>query len=258
VYKAELFRQVQITKKDIDSKDPVDQFVFMEMVAVRNILAKVDDNIQFIRKVLQGTEMLTPQTEAIATQLMKSEVPASWEKQWEGPENPNNWIRLVNKKGSALIKWVQKVQANALLKSPVNLSDLFHPETFLSAFRQRSARLFKVAIDELKLVSSFDATKINREGSIQLEGLWLQGCAFDGTRLADIRGAQKEIQQLPLCSIAWIADAENDPYPSGTVETPVYHSPTRESLLCTFKMANNGEASKRIISGVALFLNGSE
>jgi len=107
---------------------------------------------------------------------------------FEGPTNPSGWIRTVNKKGLALCTWVQRVQKGGLLKAAVNLSDLFHPETFLNAFRQRSARQFKVAIDELKLVSSFDASKLDKSSSIQLESLYLQGCAFDGTKLSDIKG----------------------------------------------------------------------
>jgi dynein heavy chain 2 len=60
-----------------------------------------------------------------------------------------------------------------LLNNQVNLSDLLHPETFLNALRQRSARIFKVAINELKLVSSFDNGRLGKEGAIQVEGLWL-------------------------------------------------------------------------------------
>ena len=42
----------------------------------------------------------------------------------------------------------------------MDLSDLFHPETFLNALRQRSARQLKIAIDELKLVASFEPNKV--------------------------------------------------------------------------------------------------
>jgi len=45
-----------------------------------------------------------------------------------------------------------------------------------------------VAIDELKLVSSFENGKLDKSASIALDGLYLQGCAFDGTKLTDIRG----------------------------------------------------------------------
>lgn len=178
---------------------------------------------------------------------------------FEGPTNPSSWIRSVNKKGIALSQWVQRVQKGGLLKAPVNLSDLFHPETFLNALRQRSARQFKVAIDELKLVSSFDSSKLDKGSSIQLESLYLQGCAFDGTKLSDIKGQQAEIMQLPPCSIAWIQEKSPDPYPSdASVEIPVYNGIDREKLLCTFKLANNGSPGARIISGVALLLNGAD
>ena len=85
---------------------------------------------------------------------------------WEGPENPASWIRVLCKKGTQLVQWVQRVQQGSLLSQPVCISDLLHPETFLNAFRQKSARLNQVAIDELKLISSFEPGKINSNGSI--------------------------------------------------------------------------------------------
>ena len=128
----------------------------MEMVSVKKILAFVNESITSIIKVLQGTEMLTPKIQTEATALLKNSVPQSWEKMWEGPENPSSWIRVLCKKGTQLVQWVQRVQQKSLLSQPICLSDLLHPETFLNAFRQKSARLNSVAIDELKLVSSFE------------------------------------------------------------------------------------------------------
>lgn len=145
------------------------------------------------------------------------------------------------------------------MQGTLNLSDLIHPETFLNALRQRSARLFKVAIDELKLVSSFESNKIGKQGVAQIEGLFLQGCAFDGKFLQDIQGVANEIINLPVCNVSWIAETQDDPYPANSiVEIPVYHGIDREKLLCTFNMANNGSSADRIISGVALILNGAD
>jgi len=184
---------------------------------------------------------------------MANTVPSAWEKRWEGPENPTAWIRIANKKGSALMKWVQGAQAKSLFKNGVNLSELFHPETFLNAFRQRNARIMKVAIDELKLTSSFGANT-GEEGKLSLSGLWLQGSGFgnDGS-LQEVSGMAAEIQALPSCIISWIPKSQADPYPEDkTVDTPVYHSLDREKLLCTFKIQNGGDRDKAIISGVAL------
>jgi len=73
--------------------------------------------------------------------------------------------------------------------------------------------MFKVAIDELKLVSSFESGKLDKNASIKLDGLYLQGCAFGGAKLSDIRGQSQEILALPSCNIAWISDKQADPYP---------------------------------------------
>lgn len=159
----------------------------------------------------------------------------------------------------ALISWVQHVQAKSLLKNGINLSDLFHPETFLNAFRQRNSRIMKVAIDELKLTSDFNNASQAKEGTIILDGLWLQGSGFQSGQLTEVRGQQSEIIQLPACAITWIPKSDPEPAPADkTVEIPVYHTLDREKLLCTFKMLNTGSSAERIISGVALFLNGSE
>jgi len=50
--------------------------------------------------------MLSAKSQKEATELLKGTVPSSWDALWEGPENPNLWIRVVNKKATALLTWV--------------------------------------------------------------------------------------------------------------------------------------------------------
>lgn len=118
--------------------------------------------------------------------------------------------------------------------------------------------MMKVAIDELKLVSQVSA-KATSDTTIVLKGLWLQGASFAGDKLASVEGQAAEITELPPCQVSWIPKNKPEPVPEEQcVEVPVYHTLDREKLLCTFKIPNGGEASSRIISGVALFLNGSD
>jgi len=111
-------------------------------------------------------------------------------------------------------------------------------------------------------VSSFEQNKVGGDTAVQLEGLWLQGCEFDGKRMIDIRdagGSSRELIHLPTGYIAWISGSDPDPYADGsTVSTPIYHSLDREKLLCTIHVPNQGEPSARILGGVALFLTGSD
>lgn len=234
----------------------------MEVQAVTEILALVDESVAALRGILSGQGMLTAKSQRDATELLTGEVPSQWTARWEGPAAPTQWIRALNKKATSLLGWVKRMQQGQLLTNGIELGDLFHPETFLNALRQKSARRLKLAIDELKLVSSFETEKLPGEGAVRLEGLWLQGSEFDGRRLVDLRdqgGTSAEVAPLPPCYAAWVGRDDADPYPAGSIaEVPVYHALDREKLLCTLKVANSGDATTRVLAGVALFLAGTE
>jgi len=51
----------------------------------------------------------------------------------------------------------------------------------------------KIAIDELKLSSAFEPNRVPKDHSIQVTGLWLQGCSFDGKKMNDIRDTDSEL-----------------------------------------------------------------
>jgi len=156
LYPKQAFEQLQVSKEQLNAADPVAAFVYMEAATAKEVLQAVHESISTITRILQGAEMLTAKSQKEATELLKGAVPGSWSSRWEGPEAPNAWISLVNKKAAALLTWAQRVSQQELLNAPIDLSDLFHPETFLNALRQRSARGLGIAIDELKLVSSFE------------------------------------------------------------------------------------------------------
>jgi dynein heavy chain 2 len=60
-----------------------------------------------------------------------------------GPEDPLAWLRALVSKALALGEWQARVGTGVLLKSPLALTELFRPETFLNALRQQTARLSK-------------------------------------------------------------------------------------------------------------------
>ena len=68
----------------------------------------------------------------------------SWYELWEGPEDPVVYLRSLVSKSLALGAWEEKARSNSLLqgqtRSPLDLSELFHPDTFFNALRQQTAR----------------------------------------------------------------------------------------------------------------------
>jgi dynein heavy chain 2, cytosolic len=260
IYKPEGFRALKIKPGHLNSEDPVDAFAYMEAYNMLATLQKINETLSSIARVIKNTGMLTSKIESEATALLKREVPESWCSFWEGPDNPQDWLIKFERKSNALLSWVERVQSGNLLESSLDLSQLFHPETFFNALRQKSGRELKSPIDDLKLVSTFEKKPVGGRASVHLEGMYLQGAGFDGGRIVDQSSEHlQELLPLPTCTIAWVRHSDADPYSeSTTVSIPVYFSILRENLLCELQVPNSGNQDERIIAGVAIFLDGSD
>ena len=62
------------------------------------------------------------------------------------------YLRSLVARAMALQSWVEKVERNSLLNEPLLLNELFHPDTFLNALRQQTARLVQVPPDRKSVV----------------------------------------------------------------------------------------------------------
>lgn len=56
---------------------------------------------------------------------------------WEGPEIPQTWLAAMARKKASLSRWEAAIARGDLLDRPVDLSNLFNPNTFLNAVRQQ-------------------------------------------------------------------------------------------------------------------------
>lgn len=68
------------------------------------------------------------------------QTPVTWLKKWDGPEDPLAYLRGLVNRSVSIQSWVEKVDSGQLLNDMLDLSDLFHPDTFLNALRQQTAR----------------------------------------------------------------------------------------------------------------------
>ena len=116
--------------------------------------------------------MLTSKIKKEATDLLKREISEFWWTFWEGPEITQDWLVIFERKTTALLSWIERTEAGSLLESSLNLSDLFHPETFFNALRQKYGRGLACPINEQKLVSSFERKSLGSKMEIRLEGVY--------------------------------------------------------------------------------------
>ena len=124
-----------------------------------------------------------------------------------------------------------------------------HPEAFINALRQKTAREKKIPIDELEIVSEF---KESGEICARIVGLFLQGSNFDGNKLVDISGNQSEIITMPKCIFRFVKGKQKN---EDEINIPLYENLFREHFICQLGLKFQGDIEKIILKGIALCLD---
>jgi dynein heavy chain 2 len=239
---------------------PVDVFVMFENETAAKLCLFVDSAITSLKKVIYGSDLLTPEISTVGNSLIKGEVPASWEKIWEGPEAALQYLQVLVGKKKALTSWAQRVSKGRLLDGPLNLSDLFNPGTFLNALRQQSARKLSLSLEETKLVSSWEKAKISGDFVVEADGIFIESAEVDRGVLIDVEATAPELARVPTLYLSFVAAKDAEPYRgSDVLKLPVYSSPSRENHFVdiSIPVSRADEQDKWVLAGVALFLSSS-
>lgn len=248
--------EAEAKDRNLTSRPPVEQFTVMEHLMAARLVQRVDEDIKSVKKVVYGTALLTPEILATATALLAEEVPRTWASKFEGPEQPQKWLRAVVVRRLQLAKWAERARSGDLLRDPLDLNDLFRPATFLNALRQQTAREAGISMDALRMVSCFDASLLRGAPLvIHISGLFLQGAEFNGRSLRECASDASELIPIDDAVIAYVGRDFSDPYPSsGCLAVPVYHSPDREHFLTEITVPITGEKGAWVLAGCAMFL----
>jgi dynein heavy chain 2 len=246
--------------------DPVDDFVMMEYELAGEICGVVDASLSALKKVLFGSGLLTPAIQTAATALLAGTVPNDWKKHWEAsPEKPQAWLRELVRKRLSLAKWKQSLSkggSTGLLSTPLSLSDLFNPGTFINALRQQTARHLNTAIDLVKMICSWEKNALQRVKQdcplpCILSNFLLQGAIFQNGTLQESAPEGSELTPISDVCIGFVTKSARDMYDvDEAVAVPIYLTPSREDFLTELQMPmnNRGDHDRWILAGVALFL----
>lgn len=203
----------------------------------------------------------------LADSLLRQETPDGWQRRWEGPEDPIRYIRAICSKCARVQKWAELCGSGSgsLLQGELDLSDLFHPDTFLGALRQLASRLHGVPMDELRLVNSWSRGGVPSKSSIRAAGLLLEGASFDGARLSASAHDSPPLAPVPPCALAWVprgeapaAEAEAAEAAGKRIRLPLYLSGERERVVAHLGLPAGGAGGERdrwLQAGVVLFIN---
>jgi len=77
----------------------------------------------------------------------------TWLEKWDGPEDPIQYLRGLIYRAVATQTWLDKATHGTILRDTLDLSELFHPDTFLNALRQQTARYGQFIVESRQFLS---------------------------------------------------------------------------------------------------------
>jgi dynein heavy chain 2 len=252
IYDESTIETMKSLAKKISSSDPMTLYIKSEANQLADLTNKVQICLNDINNALNKNYIITSQIINNCQSLLKNVIPEEWSNIWDGPELPNSYLKSLGKKIKGMGNYIRNVGDDKLLQNcDINLSEFLHPEAFINALRQKTAREKKIPIDELEIVSEF-----NNSGSgeicAKIIGLFLQGSDFDGNKLVDISGNQSEIINMPKCIFRFV---KGKPKNENEIDIPLYENLFREHFICTLGLKFTGDIEKIILKGIALCLD---
>ncbi|KAJ3189734.1 Cytoplasmic dynein 2 heavy chain 1 [Gaertneriomyces sp. JEL0708] len=243
----------KITPEEITA-NPVISFLGLETVHASTLLRRIHSDLSSVSLLLRGSVLLTSDMAMLGTSLLRSETPQPWLEIWDGPGVPQVFLKESVQRAIAVENWFQKAKSGTLLNSNIRLVEVFHPITFLNAVRQQTSRKARQSMDALKLISRWSVNELPKDAVyLAIQGLWMQGCSFDGSRLSESHPDDPAYAQAPTCFVAWVLESSDDD--STTVSLPLYYTPSRDDKVGMIQVPCEGDGSKWILAGAAFFLS---
>lgn len=234
---------------------PILSFIILEQFNAIRLVQSVHQSLAALSKVIRGTTLLSSEVQKLASALLNQKCPLAWQSKWEGPEDPLQYLRGLVARALAIQKWVDKAEKQALLSETLDLSELFHPDTFLNALRQETARAVGRSVDSLKFVASWKGRLPEAKLQIKISGLLLEGCSFDGNQLSENQLDSPSVSSVLPCFMGWIPQDACGPYsPDECISLPVYTSAERDRVVTNIDVPCGGNQDQWIQCGAALFL----
>ncbi|XP_022324921.2 cytoplasmic dynein 2 heavy chain 1-like isoform X2 [Crassostrea virginica] len=237
---------------------PIISFIKLEQYNAVKLVQTIHQSLASLSKIIRGTMLLTKEVQNLAAALLNQETPLNWQAKWDGPEDPMHYLRGLISRATAIQTWVDKANNGNLLRDTLDLSELFHPDTFLNALRQQTAREVGCSMDSLKFGASWRGGVQGAKTQVKIGGLQLEGCSFDGARLSENQRDSPSVSAIPPCHVAWIPKDAPDPYGlDDVISIPVYTSSERDHIVTRMDLPCGGNQSLWLQCGAALFLKSS-
>ena len=246
---------------NIKKKNPVINAIGLEIEKVHAFIGCINKSIIKMEKALFGNGALNMELQEDIKEIMSGIVPWRWNKHWnkgQGPSNPQIFLSELMKRKQALLGWMDHFEDNSFWKLDVVIGHCFYPMTFLNAFKQHSAHLMHVTMDDLHFECVWDKQKLEKTKSpiLNVNGLYIQGALFDGKRLKSVSAKDGALSKAPICFIYYDQREQNEKDKRHGIDIPVYYSLDRSYKVCDVSVQVQ-DKSKWSLSGLAFIMTNS-
>ena len=134
-----------------------------------------------------------------------------------------------------------------ILNEQLDLSEVYRPEIFFNALKQKVGREKKIPVNELKIKCSFNSP--GNEICVKIKNLIIQGSSYSGNTIVDAR-SDSEYEEISVLYVFY----NQKPKDSEEYEIPFYTDFSRATLLSMLPVKSEGSISKKIIASAAIML----
>ena len=112
--------------------------------------------------------------------------------------------------------------------------------------------LVKRPMDSMTLVAAWGKAESEAGISISIEGMLVQGCKCDGTRLSEAESTDPIFSSVPTFKLSWVPQ---EIIKAKGSHIPVYTNPSRENTVSNLMVPFGGVQAPWILAGVAFFIS---
>ena len=192
-------------EKEFDLQDTINMVLYHEVLLYNQLLQTIKESLEILMNGLKGLIVFDEKLELLNRRILANKVPEIWlEKSFPSILPLNNYINDIKSRIQFISQWCVTKERPKVF----NLGAFYHPEEFITAILQVSARKHKIPFDSLcwsTIITNIPSNSIhdiedyNIEDGIYVNNLFVEGAKFDSKTNSLVECGQCElISQLPI------------------------------------------------------------
>ena len=154
--------------------------LFQEIDKYNNLITKIDNTLNELKKAIEGTSVMSSESDEIFHSLLLNKIPSSWSKiGYSSFKSFGSWTNDLKKRIDFINHWLTDGHPSVYW-----ISGLFYPQGFITGVFQNHARETKIPVSDITikftvLDKTVEEIQKGPKYGIYVNGLFLEGASWD-------------------------------------------------------------------------------